>query len=130
MHLHDIFVNVYIFSTHEFSNAWLFMSFFNVFLHSIFFAYCVFECSEIYLTTSFVKVCEPSVGVDNSLKLWYTVWCPCHITQSNPDTASPSLSSHDCLWTEFSCYTVLRFTATLDTPPQIAVYKQWHSVRV
>jgi hypothetical protein len=73
---------------------------FFYFLHSIFYAYFMFECSEICLSTSFVILCDPSVAVDNTLKLWYTVWRLYHIMQSNPDTAPPSLSGHDCLRTE------------------------------
>ena len=45
--------------------------------------------------------------------------------ETNPDIAPcpspPSLNGHESLWTEIPYYTVLRFTATLDIVPQIAV---------
>jgi len=88
-----------------------------IFLHSIFYAFCVFECSEICLTTSFVKLCEPGVAVDCTLKLWYTIWRPCHVMQSNPDTAPPSCSGHNYLWTEL----IIRYFNLL--PPSIHHYK-------
>ena len=67
-----------------------------------------------------LKLCEPSVAVDNTLKLWYTVWRQCHIMQSNPDTAPPSLSGHDCLWTEL----IIQYFNWL--PPSIQHHKlQW-----
>jgi hypothetical protein len=50
--------------------------------------------------------------------------------QSNPyvvprDVASSSRSAHETVWGEIPWYTVFRFTVTLDTPPQVAVNKQW-----
>ena len=49
--------------------------------------------------------------------------------QSNPDNAPPSLSAYGSLWIEIPCYSLFRFTSTVDNLPQNAVGKQWRCVR-
>ena len=44
---------------------------------------------------------------------------------AHPDIAPPSVPGHRRFWTEISYYTVFRFVASLDRPPQVATNKQW-----
>jgi hypothetical protein len=47
-----------------------------------------------------------------------------------PNTAPPSLSAHESLWTEMLYYTVFQFTATFVIFTLMAVNKQWHYIGV
>jgi hypothetical protein len=75
--------------------------------------------------------CKQNGSPNPSAKLLYQpmedVFCPASTalllsTHYNPSSVS---SAHDSLSTKNPCYTVLRFTATLDISPGIAASKQW-----
>ena len=51
-------------------------------------------------------------------------------TESNPETVPSSVSVHEKLWPEISCYTVFRLTSTLVIDPEPAFSKQWRWTKV
>jgi len=62
-------------------------------------------------------------------KIIYT-HTPIQRTPTLPDILPPPLGVPGNLWAEIPYYTVYRFNPTPDTPPQIAVNKQWRCVEV
>jgi hypothetical protein len=42
----------------------------------------------------------------------------------------PRYSAQESMWTEIHCYTVYKFAAMVDIPPQIAANKQWRYIAI